>query len=152
MLTVGLTAALESGFSVMPMVCPPAGYVGPADIAGYPLCQKTIEDTTFTVSDGVVGTTSGGAVFDTGTDGMQIAPQPGSSFPTSVNPGIPVMIGTPTGFTYDYVSGTGPLNTSVITDTNDISIVGIGYFTDECLFCRFFPRIPSVGNERRRGI
>lgn len=136
MLTVGLTPALESGFSTMSLVCPPGGYTGPPDIAGYPLCQKTIDDTTFSVSD-VPGSTTGGAVFDTGTDGMQIAPQTGSTFPTFVNPGIPVMISTPSGFTYNYVSGSGPLSTSVITDTGDISIVGIGYFTTNSYFVDF---------------
>jgi hypothetical protein len=134
MLTVGLTAAMESGFSIVSLVCPPGGYTGPGSIAGYPLCQKTIEDTTFAVAG---GTTTGGAVFDTGTDGMQIAPQPGSSFPATVTLGSPVMIATPSGFTYSYISGTGPLNTSVITDTNDISIVGIGYFTTHSYFLDF---------------
>jgi hypothetical protein len=137
MLTVGLTPALESGFSTMSLVCPPSGYTGPADIAGYPLCQKTTDDTTFTVSDGAVGSTTGGAVFDTGTDGMQIAPQPGSTLPGVVPLGATIMISTTSGFTYSYVSGSGPLSTSVITDTNDISIVGIGYFTTNSYFVDF---------------
>ena len=137
MLTVGLTPALESGFSTMSLVCPPSGYTGPADIAGYPLCQKTTDDTTFSFSNGVVLSTTGGAVFDTGTDGMQIAPQPGSTFPGVVPPGSTVMITTTSGFTYSYVSGTGPLDTSVISDTNDVSIVGIGYFTTNSYFVDF---------------
>ena len=137
MLTVGLTPAVESGFSTMSLVCPPSGYTGPPDIAGYPLCQKTTDDTTFSFSNGVVLSTAGGAVFDTGTDGMQIAPQPGSTFPGVVPPGSTVMITTTSGFTYSYVSGTGPLDTSVISDTNDVSIVGIGYFTTNFYFVDF---------------
>jgi hypothetical protein len=137
MLTVGLTPALESGFSTLSLVCPPSGYTGPPDIAGYPLCQKTTDDTTFTFSNGVALSTTGGAVFDTGTDGMQIAPQPGSTFPGVVPLGSTIMISTTSGFTYSYVSGSGPLSTSVITDTNDISIVGIGYFTTNSYFVDF---------------
>jgi hypothetical protein len=137
MLTVGLTPALESGFSTMPMLCGSTYFTGPADIAGYPLCQKTIEDTMFAASGSTVGTTTGGAVFDTGTDGMQIAPQPGSTFPGFVPLGSTVMITTTSGFTYSYVSGSGPLDTSVISDTNDISIVGIGYFTTNSYFVDF---------------
>jgi hypothetical protein len=47
------------------------------------------------------------------------------------------MISTTSGFTYSYVSGTGPLDTSVISDTNDVSIVGIGYFTTNSYFVDF---------------
>jgi hypothetical protein len=138
MLTVGLTPALESGFSTMPMLCGSTYFTGPADIAGYPLCQKTIEDTTFAVSGSVVGTTMGGAVFDTGTDGMQIAPQPSSTFPGAVPLGSTIMISTTSGFTYSYVSTVGgPLETSVISDTNDVSIVGIGFFTTNSYFVDF---------------
>ena len=138
MLTVGLTPALESGFSTMSLLCGSTYFAGPADIAGFPLCEKTIENTTFTASGGgQVGSTTGGAVFDTGTDGMQIAPQPGSSFPGAVNPGSMITIATTAGFTYTYVSGTGPLETSVIADTNDISIVGIGFFTTQSYFLDF---------------
>jgi hypothetical protein len=41
MLTVGLNPELESGFSTTTLTCPPSGYIGPPDIAGYPVCQKT---------------------------------------------------------------------------------------------------------------
>jgi hypothetical protein len=137
MLTVGLTAALESGFSTMSLVCPPSGYLGPATLAGYPPCQKTVQDTTFAVSGVEVGSIMGGVVFDTGTDAMQIAPAPGSSFPASVAVGSTLMVTTPSGFTYTYTAGTGPFNTSVITDSTNVSIVGIGYFTTHSYFVDF---------------
>jgi hypothetical protein len=141
MLTVGLTPALESGFSTLSLVCPPSGYVGPATIAGYPPCQKTVPDTTFAVAGVEVGSITGGAVFDTGTDGTQIAPAPGTAFPATVAVGSTVMVTTPSGFTYTYTSGTGPLNTSVITDSTNVSIVGIGYFTTNSYFVDFSSNI-----------
>jgi len=138
MLTVGLTPALESGFSTLSLVCPPAGYLGPATINGYPPCQKTVEDVTLAVSGPQVGSITGGVVFDTGTSVMQIAPAPGASFPASVAAGSTVMVTTPSGFTYTYTSGTtGPLSTSVITDATNLSIVGIGYFTTNSYFVDF---------------
>lgn len=138
MLTVGLTPALESGFSTLALVCPPSSYSGPATINGYPPCQKIVEDVTLAVSGVEVGSITGSVTFDTGTGVMQIAPAPGASFPTAVAAGSTVMVTTPSGFTYTYTSGTtGPLSTSVITDTTNLSIVGIGYFTTNSYFVDF---------------
>jgi hypothetical protein len=134
-LTLGLTTALEEGFSTVSLPCPPSGYVGPSSIAGYPVCQKTIEDTTVTISGGTTGSIVGGAVFDTGTANMQIASPAGSSFPSSVPVGSSVLIGTSSGFTYSYVSTSGdPLATNVNTDFSGPSIIGIGYFTTNQFF------------------
>jgi hypothetical protein len=138
MLTVGLTPALESGFSTVSLVCPPAGYLGPATINGYPPCQKTVEDATLAVSGPEVGSITGGVVFDTGTSVMQIAPAAGAPFPATVAAGSTVMVTTPSGFTYTYESGAaGPSSTSVITDATNVSIVGIGYFTTNSYFVDF---------------
>jgi hypothetical protein len=137
MLTVGLTAALEAGFSTLPLICPPNGYVGPAVIAGYPVCGKTISNATVAVSGNTVGTTTGGLLFDSGTANMQIATPTGSSFPLLVLTESSVLVTTPSGFKYDYTSGTGILTTIVNPDTDIDSIIGIGYFTTNSLLIDF---------------
>lgn len=140
-LTVGLDAALESGFSMMSLPCPPSGYVGPATIAGYPVCQKTTDDVTITVSQGATGSITGGAVFDTGTSNMQIAVPQGSSFPAVVPAGTSVLVATPSGFTYSYVSTeSDPLFTIVNSGFSGPSIVGIGYFTTHSFVIDFSSR------------
>jgi hypothetical protein len=134
-LTLGLTTALKQGFSTVSLPCPPSGYVGPPSIAGYPVCQKTVEDTTLTISGSTTGSIVGGVVFDTGTANMQIATPAGSSFPSSVPVGSSVLIATSSGFTYSYVSTSGdPLATIVNTDFSGPSIIGIGYFTTNQFF------------------
>jgi hypothetical protein len=71
-LTVGLTATLKTGFSTVSLPCPPNGYLGPDNIAGYPVCQKIVENTTIMVSGNIGGAIVGDTVFDTGTANMQI--------------------------------------------------------------------------------
>jgi hypothetical protein len=130
MLTLGLDSSLQEGFSTVSLPCPPTGYDGPASIAGYPVCQKTIDNTTITVSGGTVGAVTGYAVFDTGTANMQIATPTGSSFPLSVAVGASVLVSTPSGFTYDYITtNSDPLATIVNQDFTGSSIIGIGFFT-----------------------
>jgi hypothetical protein len=137
-LTVGLSAALESGFSTMSLPCPPNGYVGPASIAGYPVCQKTANDVSIMVSGGTTGSITGGAVFDTGTADMQIAVPAGSSFPAAVPVGTTVLVMTPSGFTYSYAStASDPSLTVVDSGFNGSSIIGIGYFTTNGFFIDF---------------
>jgi hypothetical protein len=137
-LTIGLNAALESGFSTMSLPCPPNGYVGPASIAGYPVCQKTTDDVTIMLSGGAVGTIAGGAVFDTGTANMQIAVPTGGSFPTTVPLGASVLVTTPSGFTYNYTTtASDPLFTIVNSGFSGSSIIGIGYFTSNSFFIDF---------------
>jgi hypothetical protein len=138
MLTIGLTATSKAGFSTVSLPCPPNGYVGPATIAGYAVCQKIIDDTTVMVSGDTVGTTVNGAVFDTGTANMQIATPAGSSFPSSVAVGSALLVTTPSGFTYSYVSATSdPLATIVNSDYSGATIIGIGYFTTNSFFIDF---------------
>jgi len=135
MLTIGLNATLKQGFSAVSLPCPPNGYVGPASIAGYPVCQKTIDDTTIMVSRDTVGTLVGSAVFDTGTANMQIATPAGSPFPSSVAVGSTLLVTTPSGFTYSYNSTTSdPFATIVNSDFSGSTIVGIGYFTTYSFF------------------
>lgn len=137
-LTIGLNSTLEAGFSTVSLPCPPSGYVGPASIAGYPVCQKTIDNTTVMVSGDTVGTIIGGAVFDTGTANMQIATPVGSPFPPAVSVGSSVLITTPSGFTYSYISASSdPLATIVNPDFSGPSIIGIGYFTTNSFFIDF---------------
>jgi hypothetical protein len=138
MLTLGLDAASEAGFSTVSLPCPPNGYVGPTSIAGYPVCQKIIDDTSVAVSGGATGSLIGAAVFDTGTANMQIATPAGSSFPSTVPVGSSVLITTPSGFTYDYLStASDPLATIVNVDYTGSTVIGIGYFTTNSFFIDF---------------
>jgi hypothetical protein len=128
MLTIGLNSTLKVGFSTVSLPCPPNGYVGPASIAGYPVCQKTIDNTTVMVSGNTLGTIMGGAVFDTGTANMQIATPAGSSFPSTVSIGSSVLVTTSSGFAYSYITtNSDPLATIVNADCSGSTIVGIGY-------------------------
>jgi hypothetical protein len=137
-LTIGLSAAMKAGFSTVSLPCPPNGYVGPASIAGYPVCQKIVDNTIVMVSGGTVGTIAGGAVFDTGTANMQIATPTGSSFPSTVPVGSSVLVTTSSGFTYGYAStSSDPLATIVNADFSGSTIVGIGYFTTNSFFIDF---------------
>jgi hypothetical protein len=138
MLTVGLTAALETGFSIASLTCPPSGYLGPVSIAGYPVCQKTIDGTTIMISGGAVGSITGAALFDTGTADIQIAIPAGTTFPSTAPVGSSVLVTTPSGFTYNYTStASDPLATVVNTDYSGASIIGIGYFTTNSFFIDF---------------
>jgi hypothetical protein len=135
MLTIGLDSTLKAGFSTVSLPCPPNGYVGPASIAGYPVCQKIIDNTTVMVSGATVGTVIGEALFDTGTANMQIATPAGSSFPSSVSVGSSVLVTTTSGFNYRYDSTSAdPLATIVNQDFSGSSIIGIGYFTTNSFF------------------
>jgi hypothetical protein len=138
MLSVGLDSSSKAGFSTLSLTCPPLGYVGPASIAGYPVCQKTIGDTTIALSGSESGAVVGYALFDTGTANMQISTPAGSTFPASVPPGASVLVTTASGFAYDYIAGsTDPLATIVNQDFSGASIIGIGYFTAHSLFIDF---------------
>jgi hypothetical protein len=128
-LTVGLNAAIESGFSTSPLTCPPNGYVGPADIAGYPVCQKTINDVTISTSGASTGTYTSGAIFDTGTAYVYLSTPASSSFPAFVDPGSTVSLTMPSGFNYSYTAGTGTANTVVDAGGDGNSIIGVQYFT-----------------------
>jgi hypothetical protein len=138
MLTLGLSVAMKAGFSTVSLPCPPIGYLGPASIAGYPVCQKVVDNTTVMVSGDTVGTITGGAVFDTGTANMQIATPTGSFFPSTVSDGSSVLVTTSSGFTYGYVStSSDPLATIVNVDFSGPTIIGIGYFTTNSFFIDF---------------
>jgi len=128
-LTVGLNAEIEAGFSTSALTCPPNGYVGPADIGGYPVCQKTINDVTIAASGASTGTYTSGAIFDTGTAYVYLSTPAGSAFPDSVAAGSTVSLTTPSGFTYSYTVGAGTANTVVAADAGGNSIIGVQYFT-----------------------
>jgi len=141
MLKVGLTAALESGFSATSLVCPESG-VGPSTIAGFLPCDKTIDDNTINISGPVSAGIAGSIVFDTGTSRMIIAAPVAAlaviSLPAVLPEGSTVLIGTPSGFTYSYQStSSDPFYTSVYAGYTGPSIVGIGYLTTNSLYIDF---------------
>jgi hypothetical protein len=138
MLTVGLNAAVESGFTTTPLVCPPNGYVGPPAIAGYPVCQKAIPNVTIAASGASAGSFTGYAFFDTGTPYVYLSTPTGSSFPAVVPPGTIVTVTPPSGFNYSYTaSGTGTAETFVDAGGNGNSIIGVQYFTTNSFLLDF---------------
>jgi hypothetical protein len=128
LLTVGLNSQTESGFNTTPMTCPPEGYTGPADIAGYPVCDKGIDNTTVTASGASTGSYMNSAIFDTGTPDMHFSTPTGSSFPAIVLPGTTITITTPSGFDFSYTAGTGTTNTVVAPGGGGNTIIGVEYF------------------------
>jgi hypothetical protein len=134
MLTLGLNSSLEDGYTTQQLTCPPNGYVGPADIAGYPVCQKTILNTTISA---LGETVTGYSIFDSGTAEMQISTPAGSNFPPSIPAGTTVTFAQTAGFAYSYTSGTGYFETVVEPDTTTVNVIGIGFFTTNSLFIDF---------------
>ena len=133
-LILGLNSSMETGYTTQRLVCPPSGYVGPADIAGYPVCQKTILNTTIRALGAIV---TGYSIFDSGTPEMQISTPAGSNFPASIPTGTTVTFTQPSGFAYSYTSGTGSFETLVEPDTTTVNVIGIGFFTTNSLFIDF---------------
>jgi hypothetical protein len=137
MLTVGVDASVESGFSTTPLVCPPNGYVGPATIAGYPVCQKSIQ-VTVTASGASAGSFSGYAVFDTGTSYFYLSTPSASVLQGGIDPGSTVTITTPSGFNYAYTAdGSFTTNTDIDLGGDGDSIIGIQYFTTNSFLLDF---------------
>jgi len=138
MLTVGLNSDAETGFSTTPLTCPPNGYVGPSTIAGYPVCQKAIPQTTFAVSGASVGSFTGYSIFDTGTPYMYFSTPAASSFPNAVQAGSTVSVTLPPGFNYRFTAeSTDTANSLVDAGADGNSIVGIQYFTTNSFLIDF---------------
>jgi hypothetical protein len=133
-LTLGLNSNLEAGYTTQPLICPPNGYLGPADIAGYPVCQKTILHTTISALGESV---TGYSLFDTGTAGMRISTPAGSNFPAVIPVGTTVTFAQSAGFSYSYTTDTGYFNTIVEPDTTTVNVIGIGFFTTNSMFIDF---------------
>ena len=131
-LTVGLTAPLEDGFSQQSMTCPPAGFDGPATIGSYPVCQAAIAGTTITSSSGSSLTRA--VVWDTGTSGVAVTVPEGATFTSTA--GQPIDFTLPNGFVYTLAPG-GPGSVYLLNDSNADSIVGIPYFTTNSFFTDF---------------
>jgi hypothetical protein len=137
MLTVGVDANVESGFSTTPLVCPPSGYTGPASIAGYPVCQKSLQ-VTVAASGADAGSYSGYAVFDTGTPDFYLSTPSASILQSGLDPGSMVTITTLSGFNYSYTADeTATTNTQIDLGGNSDSIFGIQYFTTNAYLLDF---------------
>ena len=137
MLTVGVDPSVESGFNTTPLVCPPNGYVGPASIAGYPVCQKSIQ-VEVAVSGASAGSFSGYAVFDTGTSYMYLSTPTASVFPSGIDTGSTVTITTPSGFNYAYTADSSvTTNTNIDSGGDGDSILGVQYFTTNAYLLDF---------------
>lgn len=136
-LTIGLTAGLEAGFSTVSLNCPPPSYSGPATANGYPVCQQAIPNSTITLSLTESGSTVVPVLFDTGTPFMEIRLTSGSSFPTAVPSGTDVMVMLPSGFSYSFTAGAGVAAANIDPTGSGSTIVGIGYFTTNSYFVDF---------------
>jgi hypothetical protein len=139
MLTVGLNDSAETGFSTVKLNCPPGNYSGPDSIAGYPVCQAGIPNTTLTVSGTSSGMLAGTVLFDSGTPSMVLNVPAGTNFPASVPSGSSVTVQTPSGFTFSYTAGQDSDATNTVVQPNSAaqSIVGVGYFTTNSFFIDF---------------
>ena len=139
MLTVGLTAAQEAGFSTVDLTCPPptSSYVGPPTMDGYPVCLAAIPGTMVSVSGLATGMLTGEVVFDSGTPFMELQVPAGVSFPAAVPDGTDVLVTTPSGFTYSYTAEPGITQTVVDLNLTGASVIGVGYFTTHSLFVDF---------------
>jgi hypothetical protein len=114
------------------LACPTNGYVGPPSIDGYLVCQKAIHDTTVTLDGVPNGTLNGDVLFDSGTPDNYLYPT-SASFPTSVPINTTVSVSLPSGFDYQYVTGSAePTLTTVNANANNGQThFGVGYFTTD---------------------
>lgn len=140
MLTVGLTDPLERGFSAVTLVCPPTNselpaYYGPQEVNGYMVCEKSIPNSTVSLSGPVIGSLTGRVLFDSGTPAPYLYPAD-SPFPATVPTGTMVLVSLPSGFTYTYTAGSSPItDTSINSEANnDQNHIGVAYFTTNSFF------------------
>lgn len=136
-LTVGIDPTTESLFSTSALTCPPKGYTGPSSIAGFPVCQKAIDNVTVAVSGASIGSYTGDVVFDSGTAYEHLSTPASSSFPEMVTAGSTVTLTTPSGLSYSYTAGSGTADTLVAAGANGNSIMGVQYFTTNALLFDF---------------
>jgi hypothetical protein len=141
MLTVGLTQAVESGFSEVSLVCPPTpnetpAYYGPDIVEGYPVCEKSIAggDIRITLASAYMPVSyPGPLLFDTGTvdneiEDRSLASGVAEPLDTSVAISFPVS-GSET-FSYDYVIGISDnLPTQLLPSVNNgQNHIGVEFF------------------------
>jgi hypothetical protein len=131
-LTVGLTNTTEAGFSTTTLTCPPSGYVGPATIQGYSVCQPGISGTTISLSGPVSANLIENALFDTGNPANMLT-QSSGVLASPVPAQTLVMLVTPSGFTYEYTAATSGITETAIGPTVSTGI-GIDFFTQHSFF------------------
>lgn len=138
-LTVGVDPALESGFSIGNLPCPPPTYTGPSAINGYPVCQEYVPGATITATGSPSGSYSAGVIFDSGNPDFVLNVPSGASFPTVIPSGSSFQVTTPSGFVYSAQAGTGifAVNVAQATATTAGSVVGLGYFATNSLLVDF---------------
>lgn len=136
LLTVGLSSAIVNSFSTVPLECPPMGdelptYYGPATVRAYQVCEKSINDSTVTLSVQTQGFLVGRVLFDSGTPDAYVYPEPKYTFPSTIPDKTSILISLPSGFMYSYTSVDGTdTETSVNADANNQQThIGVGYFT-----------------------
>jgi hypothetical protein len=147
MLTVGLTDATESGFSVASLMCPPASneqplYYGPNTIQGYPVCEKSIPNGNIDITLPSATTAMsfpGPLLFDTGTIENEIRD-------SSLTAAVTVAMNTKVAvnfpllndqiFSYTYVAGVSDNLSTFLQPTvnNGQNHIGVEYFEYNSFF------------------
>ena len=155
MLTIGLTGSSEGDFSASALTCPPMTdempkYLGPNQIQDYAVCEKSIPNSTITLTGLEQSNCAtpfvfppSRVLFDTGTQDMQLYPpsnsdMPNCTLPSSLPMGTGVMVSlpsSPSGFTYAYKVMNSATHTVVASTTNnEQNHVGVGYFETNSFF------------------
>jgi hypothetical protein len=137
-LTVGITPALKSGFSVAQLPCPPPTYTGPVTIAGFGVCQERVPNTSVASAAAPGGSYVTTAIFDTGTPYSVLNVPTGTAFPTAIPSGDSIQVTTPSGFVYTQTAATGV--SAIIVNSGastNAAVIGLGYFTTNSLLVDF---------------
>jgi hypothetical protein len=135
LLTVGLTGAMEAGFSTITLPCPPPEYLGPDSIQGYSVCQSNIPGSTATIAGSVSASLNESPLFDTGNPANALA-QASGALSSPVPPNTLITLTTPSGFVYSYVTAASGITETGIGPTISTG-VGINFFTEHSFFIDF---------------
>lgn len=137
-LTVGVTQALTTGFNLAQLPCPPSTYTGPANIAGFEVCQERVPNTTVSSAAAPAGSYVTTALFDTGTPDSVLNVPTGTVFPSVIASGDSIQVTTSSGFVYTQTSSTdvSAINVNAGASTN-AAVIGLGYFTTNSLLVDF---------------
>ncbi|CAJ7794762.1 Uncharacterised protein [Burkholderia pseudomallei] len=136
LLTIGLNSTITQGFISTPLNC---GTSTAADGSTIPTCSQIISGVT--VSDGNSSFT-GNVIFDSGAPTVRLSVPSGASFPQTLAPGSQINFEIPSGFTYQYTTGTGAATTTVgqSTSNQSFSNTGIEFFTLHSMYINYSTR------------
>ena len=136
-LVLGLNSDLTSGFNTTQLT----GCTTPnsPDLQDEMVCSQVVQGVT--VASGGASF-SGPAIFDSGEPDIRLSVPQGSNFPvtpSTLASGTIVSVTTPSGFAYQFSTGTGYLTTGVVQadDNSDFSNLGIEFFTQNSFLLNY---------------